>query len=207
MPNQTIQNSHSGELERAGAKLAVQASDFEEAQERLPRLYQIALRVLHNPPDAADAVQQGLLLAYRKRNQFRGQSKFTSWLTRIVINAALMHRRRQKSAPWTVSLESTPESQETQATSLSERIQDPAPNPEQRYAEKELYERLAGCLEELPPARRMTFLLRAVQGLSTRETAQTLRVSENAVKTNYLHSRRQLAALFRSELRTAHETR
>jgi RNA polymerase sigma-70 factor, ECF subfamily len=174
------------------------SDQFGVPADRLPRLYQIALKVLHNPADAADAVQQGLLLAYAKRQQFRGQSKFTSWVTRIIINSALMHRRRQKCAPPTVPLEAVPDGQ---VSSLAERIADPGPNPEQWYADKELYERLGSYLQSLSPVRRITFLLRAVQGLSTRETARTLRVSENAVKTNYLHSRRQLAALFRNELR------
>src|SRR6266852_4708743 len=56
-------------------------------------LYQTALRLLGNPEDAEDALQEGLLAAYRNLRRFEGRSQFSTWLTRIVINAALMRRR------------------------------------------------------------------------------------------------------------------
>ena len=62
-------------------------------------LYQTALRLLGNAQDAEDALQEGLLAAYRNLRRFQGRSKFSTWLTRIVINAALMRRRSQKSRP------------------------------------------------------------------------------------------------------------
>src|ERR1700752_1699428 len=74
------------------------------AVETLFRLYQrplcqTALRVLGNSEDAEDALQDGLLSAYRNLNLFEGRSQFSTWLTRIVINAALMKRRSAKSRP------------------------------------------------------------------------------------------------------------
>ncbi len=62
-------------------------------------LYQTALRVLGNPEDAQDALQEGLLAAYRNLRRFEGRSQFSTWLTRIVINAALMRRRSQRARP------------------------------------------------------------------------------------------------------------
>src|SRR6266850_1910803 len=60
-----------------------------------PRLRQIAMSVLGNPGDAEDAVQEGLLAAFRKLHKFEGRSRFSTWVTRIVLNAALMNRRRR----------------------------------------------------------------------------------------------------------------
>ena len=60
-------------------------------------LFQTALRVLGNAEDAEDALQDGLLSAYRNLKRFEGRSQFSTWLTRIVINAALMRRRSAKS--------------------------------------------------------------------------------------------------------------
>src|ERR1700675_1084273 len=62
-------------------------------------LYQTALRVLGNPEDAEEALQEGLLSAYRSLPRFERRSQFSTWLTRIVINAALMRRRSKRSRP------------------------------------------------------------------------------------------------------------
>src|SRR5580698_7489487 len=73
-------------------------------------LYQIALRVLGNREDAEDAVQEGLLAAYRNLPRFEGRAKFSTWLTRIVINAALMRRRSKRAHP-AMSLDDSSEEQ------------------------------------------------------------------------------------------------
>ena len=62
-------------------------------------LYQTAFRVLGNPEDAEEALQEGLLSAYRNLPRFERRSQFSTWLTRIVINAALMRRRSKRSRP------------------------------------------------------------------------------------------------------------
>src|SRR5579863_9464428 len=67
-------------------------------------LYQTAFRVLGNPEDAEEALQEGLLSAYRNLPRFERRSQFSTWLTRIVINAALMRRRSKRSRP-SVSLD------------------------------------------------------------------------------------------------------
>src|SRR6185437_10451496 len=69
-------------------------------------LYQTALRLLGNPEDAEDALQEAMLSAYRNLGRFEGRSQFSTWLTRIVINAALMRRRSKRAHP-AVSLEET----------------------------------------------------------------------------------------------------
>src|SRR5258708_1969699 len=129
------------------------------------QLFQTALRVLGNAEDAEDALQDGLLSAYRNLRRFEGRSQFSTWLTRIVINAALMRRRRAKSRP-AVSLDETPREEELPAT---ERFGDYGPNPEQAFARTELREMISENLEELSPLLRTAFLLRQVEGYSTAE--------------------------------------
>src|SRR5580698_4674338 len=73
-------------------------------------LYQTALRVLGSPEDAEEALQEGLLSAYRNLPRFERRSQFSTWLTRIVINAALMRRRSKRSRP-AVSLDESSEEQ------------------------------------------------------------------------------------------------
>src|ERR1700716_436972 len=92
-------------------------------------LFQTALRVLGNAEDAEDALQDGLLSAYRNLKSFEGRSEFSTWLTRIVINSALMRRRSAKSRP-AISLDETPREDELPA---SERFADNGPNPEQGF--------------------------------------------------------------------------
>ena len=79
-------------------------------------LFQTALRVLGNTEDAEDALQDGLLSAYRNLKRFEGRSQFSTWLTRIVINAALMRRRSAKARP-AVSLDEPPREDELPARS------------------------------------------------------------------------------------------
>src|SRR3977135_1818871 len=100
-------------------------------------LYQTALRVLGNPEDAEEALQEGLLSAYRNLGRFERRSQFSTWLTRIVINAALMRRPSRRARP-AVSLDDWTSEGELP---LAERFADESPNPEQLYPGTELKER------------------------------------------------------------------
>ena len=152
-------------------------------------LFQTALRVLGNAEDAEDALQDGLLSAYRNLKRFEGRSQFSTWLTRIVINAALMRRRSAKSRP-AVSLDESPREDELPA---SERFADDGPNPEQVYAGTELREMINENLDELSPLLRTAFVLREVQGYSTGEAAKKLGVTENTLKARLWRARHQMA--------------
>src|SRR6202011_1177845 len=121
-------------------------------------LYQTALRVLGNPEDAEEALQEGLLSAYRSLPKFERRSQFSTWLTRIVINAALMRRRSKRSRP-AVSLDDFTAEGEMP---LAERFADESPNPEQIYAGTELRERVGKKLAEISPLLRTAFWLREI---------------------------------------------
>jgi RNA polymerase sigma-70 factor (ECF subfamily) len=160
-------------------------------------LFQTALRVLGNTEDAEDALQDGLLSAYRNLKRFEGRSQFSTWLTRIVINAALMRRRSAKARP-AISLDETPREDELPA---AERFADDGPNPEQVFASTEIREMISENLDELSPLLRTAFVLREVQGYSTGEAAKKLGVTENTLKARLWRARHQLAERLGRRLR------
>src|SRR6202790_4550648 len=141
-------------------------------------LYQTALRVLGNPEDAEEALQEGLLSAYRNLPRFERRSQFSTWLTRIVINAALMRRRSKRSRP-AVSLDEVASEGELP---LAERFADDGPNPEQLYAGTELGDRMKKKLGEISPLLRTAFWLREIEGLSAEEAGNVRGVCANRVK-------------------------
>jgi RNA polymerase sigma-70 factor (ECF subfamily) len=153
-------------------------------------LYQTALRVLGNPEDAEEALQEGLLSAYRNLPRFERRSQFSTWLTRIVINAALMRRRSKRSRP-AVSLDDVASEGELP---LAERFADESPNPEQIYAGTELGDRVKKKLAEISPLLRTAFWLREIEGLSAEEAAHVLGVSRNTLKARLWRARQELAA-------------
>jgi RNA polymerase sigma-70 factor (ECF subfamily) len=161
-------------------------------------LFQTALRVLGNSEDAEDALQEGLLSAFRNLPRFEGRSQFSTWLTRIVINSALMRLRSQRSRP-AVSLDDDPREDEMP---LADRFADTRPSPEQAYEASELRELLSENLEELSPLLRSAFVLREVEGLSTCEAAKELGVSENTLKARLWRARHQLTERLRHALRS-----
>lgn len=160
-------------------------------------LFQTALRVLGNTEDAEDALQDGLLSAYRNLKRFEGRSQFSTWLTRIVINAALMRRRSAKARP-AISLDEPPREDELPA---AERFADDGLTPEQVFANTEIREMLSENLDQLSPLLRTAFVLREVQGYSTGEAAKKLGVTENTLKARLWRARHQLAERLGRRLR------
>ena len=153
-------------------------------------LYQTAFRVLGNPEDAEEALQEGLMSAYRNLPRFERRSQFSTWLTRIVINAALMRRRSKRSRP-AVSLDEVVTEGELP---LADRFADDGPNPEQLYAGTELGDRMNKKLAEISPLLRTAFWLREIEGLTAEEAARVLGVSRNTLKARLWRARQELAA-------------
>ena len=175
------------------------AQQFEQIMTSgLPPLYRRAYRILGNAADAEDAVQDALLAAYTHLDQFRGQSQISTWLTAIVLNCArLQLRRRAKHVQ--VSLDESTGGPES--ISVSERLADQRPNPEDEYRESELSARLTHLHAHLSPVLRGTFLLRDVDGLSIREAARILGVPTGTVKAQSARARKRLKELMRHALR------
>src|SRR6202162_1164143 len=184
------------QLIRAGQRGDAQAVETFFRRYQRP-LFQTALRVLGNTEDAEDALQDGLLSAYRNMKRFEGRSQFSTWLTRIVINAAWMRRRSAKARP-AVSLDEPPREDELP---IAERFAAEGPNPEQMFAGTELREMISENLDELSPLLRTAFVLREMEGYSTGEAAKKLGVTENTLKARLWRARHQLAERLGRRLR------
>jgi len=161
---------------------------FEELYERhRPRIYRSALRILRNHEDAEDAVQRSFLHAFTKLDKFRGDSTFSTWLTRIAINEALMLLRRRRTN--TVPLESGGDGDyESPAFNL----EDNGPTPEEALAKKELGDVVVEAISHLRKSLRTVVLLGELRGLTSVETARHLGLSVAAVKARAFHARRHL---------------
>jgi RNA polymerase sigma-70 factor (ECF subfamily) len=153
------------------------------------RVYRLALRITRNTEDAEDVQQETLLKVHRKLGQFEGRSRLTTWISRIAINEALMCLRKRRSAFY-LPLEET--LQPAEESAASEDFQSPIEGPEAAFSRKELRELLKQAMERLRPAYRVVFLLRAVEQLSTGETAKLLQISASAVKARMRRARGEL---------------
>ena len=159
------------------------------------KLYRIALSILPNREDAEDALQNGLLSAFVSLRSFEGRSSFSTWLTRIVLNAALGNRRRLRVLPKTSLHEVAFNNPEPWA----ERLVDPHPGPEQVYALAEARDAVNRRISHLSPLLRSAFRLRDVEHLSNREAANAARVKISAIKSRAARARRRLRSLLAAE--------
>ena len=143
--------------------------------------YNVAYRMLRNVEDAEDAVQEAFISAYRAYDRFKGQSKVSTWLYRIVVNACLMKIRKEKSrANYLVE------------TGYNDDIvKDWGNNPEQAAIDGELRGVVETGLGSLSPDLRAAIVLRDVQGVSTEEGAEAMGLSISAFKSR-LHRGRLL---------------
>ena len=149
------------------------------------QLYSRALRVLRSPEDAEDALQEGLLSAFRNLHRFKGRSKLSTWLTRIVVNAALMQLRQRRSRVM-VSMDDRPtEDGQEWANDIS----DPRFNPEEACTLREQRRILRRGIQKLAMQYRRALWLRDIRGLTTREAAEVLGVSVGTLKSQLSRAR------------------
>ncbi len=162
---------------------------FRELVERHERaIFRLAQHITQNAQDAEDVLQETFLRAFEHLDEFRGDSKFSTWLVRIAVNQALMKLRKRKSDR-SVSLDET---FDTGEDVVVREIAVWEGDPEQLYSQAELRNILASAIDSLPPIFRTVFALRDIEELSTEETAQILNLSVPAVKSRLLRARLQL---------------
>ena len=143
--------------------------------------YNVALRMLRDPEDAQDAVQEAFISAYRAFPRFKGQSKLSTWLYRIVVNACLMKIRKDKSR-----------AKYLDQTGYDDTVvRDWRNDPVQATMNGELRDTLEGGLDQLSPDLRMAVALRDIQGFSTEEAADMLGITVASLKSR-LHRARIL---------------
>jgi RNA polymerase sigma-70 factor (ECF subfamily) len=166
--------------------------EWEKVQEMLlasrPRFVALASSILRNKEDAEDAVQDAFLSAYLHLRAFEGRSAFTTWFTRIVLNAALMIRRKRKS----LRTGSQRESSSTDDTPWTERMPAAQPDPEMRYAEEEKFQLIDALLGSMSPLLRQAFTMTYYQEMSNEEAGALLGVTTGTFKSRVLRARRQL---------------
>ncbi len=154
-------------------------------------IYRLALRMLNQPQDAEDVLQDTFLKAFRHLKTFDGRSKLSTWLFRIATNEALMLLRRRR--PDQVSLDEPLMGEEGDQEPLQ--IVDWCCLPEKEMMSQEARKHLDAAVDQLPHSLRVVFLLRDIEDLSTQETAEVLGLSETAVKTRLSRARMRLREL------------
>jgi RNA polymerase sigma-70 factor, ECF subfamily len=152
------------------------------------RIFFVARRITGTREDAEDVVQQTFQKAFTHVCKFEERSSFSTWLTRIAINEALMLLRKGRGLR-EVSIDDASGNEET-AVGLE--IPDSGPSPESGYSQREREEILFSSLNELSHGTRRAIELRELDGRSTQETARVMGISVGAVKARVFHGRRKL---------------
>ena len=150
------------------------------------RTYRTAFRILRNRQDAEDAIQRSFQRAFTNLCRFRGDSTFSTWVTRIAINEALMLLRQRRA-----NTRLQENNDDTKATSVLDPA-DKGPTPEQTFAETERRAAVLQAISHLRESLRTVVLLRELQGLTSAETARRLGLTLSAVKARTFHARRRL---------------
>jgi RNA polymerase sigma-70 factor (ECF subfamily) len=175
---------------------ALRAGD-ELAYERIvrlysPRMFAAARRILRNEEDAREAIQDAFLSAFRSLPSFEGQARFSTWLHRIGINAALMKLRSKQRKPERSISELLPQFKQDGHPTEPPVAWDPA---EKLLERRETRERVRQAIDELPESYRTILLLRDIEELDTEQTAEQLGVSTAVVKTRLHRARQALRTL------------
>jgi RNA polymerase sigma-70 factor (ECF subfamily) len=147
------------------------------------RVFRVNLAVLGNIEDAEEAMQDTFIKAFRHLDQFRKESRFTTWLTRIAVNEAIQKRNARKTfVPLT-------EAESPKEQFAPKRYEPWKSNPEQLYGKQELHRIVEDAIQSLPEIYRETFVLRDVEELSADEAAEALGISVPALKSRLLRAR------------------
>jgi RNA polymerase sigma-70 factor (ECF subfamily) len=149
------------------------------------RVLAVAHRITRNPEDAEDVAQESLHKAFLHLHNFQEKSRFSTWLTRIVMNQAFMLLRRRRGAVLS-------ENPEDSVNSNLEAFVDQTPDPEESCWQRERTQLLIAAINQLGPKVRRTILLRDMEERSAKETAQILGTSITAVKARVFQGRRKL---------------
>jgi len=152
------------------------------------RLYRLARGILRNDHEAEDVVQETYVRAFTHLADFRGASSLATWLSRIAMNEALGRLRRQRPS---VELNTLPEGS-VEAEIIPFPLTPAADDPEKSMARREIQTVVEAAIDELPELFRLVFIARIVEGMSVEETADTLELRPETVKTRLHRARAML---------------
>lgn len=166
-----------------------------------PRLFRVARGIVDCDAEAEEVVQESYLAAFTQLARFRGEARFSTWITRITLNAARMRRRaaRPQSEYDTVAETELPDSDVLAFPGRG------AERPEAALGRTQVSAMLEAAVAELPEDLRLVFLLREVEGMSVREVARDLSLNPVTVKTRMFRARRRLRALLEARLSAGFE--
>ncbi len=153
-----------------------------------PRLYNLALRILRNPQDAEDALQETFITALDKLDQFDGRAEFSTWIYRIAVNASLMALRKKRSRRRKEESLEVPQFEDIRSRELMDWNADPV----HELLKTEMREVMETAIGKLPAKYRVVFVLRDLEGLSIEETSKTLGLSAANVKVRLMRARLSL---------------
>ncbi len=162
------------------------------------RLFRAAWSVLRNHADAEEVVQDAYLKAFTRLDSFSGASSLSTWLTRIVINTALDHKRAAQRRKAGLANQDVAMLEDQRA--LRHSNQGAAQTPENLLARQELAKSLKTAVARLPDDYRSIFVLRDIEGMSVRETAEAASLNEATVKTRLFRARLLLRKDLAAEL-------
>lgn len=154
-----------------------------------PKLYNVAQRILGEPADAAEVIQEVFLTVFRKAESFQGNSQFSTWLYRLTVNEALGRIRKNKNRSKEVGYEEYLPKFADDGHHAVRPVVDWSDTVEEQYAGQELRQLLSAALNQLKPVDKSVVVLSDVEGMADREIAKTLGLTVSAVKTR-LHRAR-----------------
>lgn len=157
-------------------------------------LFRVARSIAGSDSEAEDVVQAAYIAAFRNLDGFRAAARFSTWLTRIVINEALTRKRRQRPTVGIEQIDAEPGSRIIRFPGLG------APDPEAEMSRKEVRTLLEHVIDELPPVFRTAFVLREVEGLSVEEIAEQLDVQVETVRSRLFRARRLLRSQIEKQI-------
>jgi RNA polymerase sigma-70 factor, ECF subfamily len=166
-------------------------------------LYRAARGILQDDAEAEDAVQEAYLKAYQAMDKFHGESRLTTWLTRIVINEALQKMRKRKQETGTVPLDNVVNLEmHLESENGGKTIPD---GPEKSAMRAQSRKLLEHKIDQLPAAFRTVFILRALEEMSVEETASCLGIAEATVRTRFFRAKGLLRESLAREIDTVFE--
>lgn len=181
MVNELI--SHEADLNALKASDRIAFAKLVDAHSE--QIYRLALKMLGNEQDAEDVLQETFIKAFKNIHAFEGRSKLSTWLYRIAVNESLMLLRKRKAD--FVELDAMLETDDGEL--MPKQIVDWCCIPEKELMSSETRRVINEGLKTLSDSARAAFLLRDVEGLSTREAAEVLEISESALKVRLMRAR------------------
>jgi RNA polymerase sigma-70 factor (ECF subfamily) len=159
------------------------------------RIFNLCYRFTNSPDDAQDLTQDVFIRVYRTLGSYDvDKGAFTTWLTTLTRNLLVDHFRRSRQDRVTDSIDAGLREEED-SLSISDRLEDRKPSPDDHLASKETQKMVQGALARLSPDLREAVILRDIQDMDYREIATTLRVPEGTVKSRINRGRMELARL------------